>query len=321
MLKVLRKKTKLIVWTVVISFALWGGYSVGTSFRKEGRIAGEVFGKSVSFQEFESFHRAAQIFSFSGKPLEDPDEVKHQAWQTIMFSREAKQRKIEVTDDEVRDEVKRLLAAQKIENLTPEIYRQWLSATVRESPKVFEEQVREILRIRKLIREINEAPIESPREEEARQKFLLESQELEAERISFAAEEEAKKFREKVKDAKAWKKEIEKAKLSPVLDPSKPLGELITLWKISEFDIVKLYELKPQEISQPVPAGGQFFLFRLVGKKAADEKKFEGELKEKYLKEITEQKKSMRFLTWSLSLLDKAQLKDYLPRAETAPNA
>ena len=48
MLKGLRKNTKLIIWSVIIAFALWGGFSVGTQFQKEGRIAGEIFGKGTA---------------------------------------------------------------------------------------------------------------------------------------------------------------------------------------------------------------------------------------------------------------------------------
>ena len=228
MLKTLRKNTKVIIWTVILCFALWGGFSVGVSFKKEGRLAGEVFGKGVSFQEFDGFYRASQIFSFSDEPLDDPEAIKQHAWQSVIFSREALRRKIRVTDEEVRDEIKRLLAAQKIENPTPEEYRRWLSATLRETPQEFEGQVREILRIKKLIRSVDSEPVEPPTEEEARKKFL--------------------------------------------------------------------------EENRTPPA----------------EKKFEGEMKDKYLKELTDLKKRMRFLKWSLDLLESARLKDYMPRSETA---
>jgi hypothetical protein len=178
MLKLMRKNTKMIIWTVIVSFALWGAYSVGTGFQKEGRLAGEVFGKGVSFQEFNRFYRASQIFSFTGKPVQDPGLIKQQTWQSILYSREAKQRGIQVTDDEVRTEVERILHGQGIEPITPEIYQRWLRSTVQESAKDFEQEVRELLRIQKLLLQVHNQPMNSPSREDALKKFLGESKGL-----------------------------------------------------------------------------------------------------------------------------------------------
>ena len=154
MLKSLRKNTKVIIWTVIFCFILWGGFSVGVQFQKRGRIAGEVFGREVSFQEFNDFLQAAQIFSRGENQSVDPEFSKMHAWQNLILSREARRRKIEVADDEVRTEVLELLAAQKMDNPTPEFYRRWLQNTFGESPLQFERQVRELLRVRKLVGEI-----------------------------------------------------------------------------------------------------------------------------------------------------------------------
>ena len=170
MLKLLRKKTKVVIWSVVVCFALWGGFSVGTQFQKKGRIAGEVFGREISFQEFNRFYRSSQIFSFEDKPVQDPGFAHRQAWQNLIFSKEARRRKIDVPDDEVRSEILRLLNHMKIENPSTEMYRRWLDQTVRESPQEFESQVRELLRVQKLLREIQ---IELSKE-----KFLTWSMEL-----------------------------------------------------------------------------------------------------------------------------------------------
>lgn len=230
MLKLLRKNMKAVIWSVVVCFALWGGFSVGTQFQKKGRIAGEAFGREISFQEFNRFYRSSQIFSFGDKPgNQDPNVLRQQAWHNILFSKEAKRRKIEVTDDEVRAEVLRLLARAKIENPSPEVYRRWLDQTTRESPGEFESQVRELLRVQKLIREVN-AKEDIPKaalEEMARQRFVEEKH---------------------------------------------PAGETLT-----------------------------------------------DTLKTEYIQEIQSKKNYEKFLAWSMELIQKARLKDYMPQAGEAP--
>ena len=89
MLKAFRKNTKIIIWTVIISFGLWGGFAGVTQFQSPGSNAGKIFGKNISFQEFNSFYRATQIFSYSEAPATDPDLIRLQTWQNVILSYEA----------------------------------------------------------------------------------------------------------------------------------------------------------------------------------------------------------------------------------------
>ncbi|MFA5167453.1 MAG: SurA N-terminal domain-containing protein [Candidatus Omnitrophota bacterium] len=151
MLKIFRHYTKIIIWIVVGSFILWGGYSV-SALRKEGRFAGEAFGKSVTFQEYNLFYRATQLFMSSKKPLEDPELLRNYTWQNVIYSREAKRRGIKITDEEVRGEITKILKQQGLVNLTAEQYKTWLTRTLHLSPREFEEGLREFIRIQKLLR-------------------------------------------------------------------------------------------------------------------------------------------------------------------------
>ena len=227
MLKSLRKNTKVIIWAVILCFALWGGFSIGTQFQKRGRVAGEVFGKEISFQEYNLFYRASRIFNFGSPAPEAEDLLRRKTWQNIIYSHEAKRRKIEVSDEEARREILRLLEDRQIKDPTPEVYRHWLAAGLRQTPQEFESQVREILRIQKLMRKINEEPVERA-----------------------TADEEAALLR------------FQRAHNLP------------------------------------------------------SEKKFEGTLKEQYLKEFEEQKTYERFLKWRFEVEKRANLKDHLPPLE-----
>jgi len=152
MMKYFRKHTKIIIWMVVVSFAVFGGYSM-TSMKKEDRFAGQVFGKNVSFQEFKKFHDATILFM----PIEDketgldPTILRAYTWQNIIFAHEAKNRGIKVTDDEVQIEIGKILKQQGLTNPDAQDYQNWLMRGLRIPPHQFEEGLREFIRIQKLI--------------------------------------------------------------------------------------------------------------------------------------------------------------------------
>lgn len=320
MLKVLRKNTKLIIWTVIVAFVLWGGYSVGTQFQKQGRIAGEVFGKEVTFQEFDRHYRAAQIFSYSGQTLQDPEQIKRQAWQNIIFAREAKQQKIKVSDNEVREEILRLLKLQKIENATPEVYRQWLKGALREDPRDFETKLRDLLLIQKLIAKMNEAPLMNPpTAEEALDNFRRENHSLSLEFIKFKTIDEVKAFRDKIKKIGDWKKELKARPNDFKTTGMIALDAVINLWQIPSESAFHLHQMKKDEISGAEPIAGEFAVFRILDKQAGDEEKFEKEKKTEILDRLTQQRKFERFIAGSSELTQKANLKDFLPQSEALP--
>ena len=313
MLKGMRKNTKVIVWTVIISFALWGGVSLGTQFQKKGRIAGEIFGKGVSFQEFDSFYKANQLFSFAGKSSSDAGALKRETWQSLIFNREARRRKINVSDDEVREEIIKLLAAQKLTDPTPEQYKRWLAATTHESPSEFESQIREILRIQKLVRQITDAAKPEAADEEIHKKFLETENKISGDVIPFSTMEEAKEFRGKIKNDGDWKKTAEQNKTiikSTGLVSVANLGEMLSIAQDTAFDLHKL----PQgAVSDPVVRMGGFVVFHVVDKQDADESKYEKEFKEKYRQAVLDKKKYENFLIWASTLSGNANLKDYMP--------
>ncbi len=175
MLKFLRKNTKVIVWTVVVAFVAWGGYAVSVQFEEASRSPGRIFGKEVSFQEYLLANRTVQIFPPVPQPGQEPpsaDEVEARTWEFLVLSREAKRRKIAVTDEEVRQEIERFAGEGRETGLTREQYFQWVRAAFREEPREFERQVREHLRIRKLLTQVRQKMETEP--EESLKRWLLE---------------------------------------------------------------------------------------------------------------------------------------------------
>jgi len=156
MLRFFRKNTKTIVWVVVIAFVAWGGYAVSVQFEASNRAPGRIFGKEISYRDYLSAFRGVQIFTpktEDGRPP-DQDKLEARTWQFLILFEEAKHRKIQVTDEEVREEITRLLADNKEFLFTPEQYGRWVQAVFHEQPAEFEAQLRDRLRVQKLLAQV-----------------------------------------------------------------------------------------------------------------------------------------------------------------------
>lgn len=323
MLKFLRSHTKTLIWIVVISFGLGSGYALSTSLKNEGRIAGELFGKDVSFQDFDALYKANQIFSFGGKkPPEDAALLHIQTWQSLMFSYEAKNKKIEISDQDVRDEIARLMKELKIENPTPEFYDRWVQSSFRMTPQEFEYAIREVLRIQKLISQFNEAPLPAPSEDLTRERFLRQENSLSLEVVPFETELEAKQFHEAVlSQPDKWDSLIKEKSLKNQKTGKIALDAILNLWQIPQTIADSMLKAEPKSVSEPFARAGKFSVVRLEEKAPADEKKFDEEFKKKISEQLTNQARYERFAKWMADIEVRAQFKDYTPQATPPPPA
>lgn len=316
MLNFFRKNTKTVIWSVIIVFMLWGGFSVGTQFRQEGRFAGQVFGKNISFQEFDQFYKANQLFNSNEEDKKDPDLFRESAWQGVIFSREAKHLKINISDDEVRDQIFKILDQQK---MSRDNYENWVERGLHLSPQQFEEMVRETLRIRKLLSRFE--PTEtalSLTTDEIRNAYYTENNQMMTEFIRFATKKEADIFRDKLKTPEDWKKE--KAK-NPSLFQS--TGKMVPVVLFTRFlqlnpaDTVSVQVLEKNHFSGVMATGKDFTVLYITDKVTGDEKDFEA--KKKTLTETLKDRKRQSLLVEKTSeIVERARLIDYTKRASEA---
>ena len=143
MLNHLRKNTKLIVWIIVASFGIWGVGSVVMSGMSGDNTAGIVYGKKIPNQEFNRHYKLVQIFQ-----SKDPDLFEPLAWQQIALVMKARQENIKVTDEEVREAILKRMGYQMTSR---DVYLRWVKNVFGESPRVFEEKIRDILSVEKLL--------------------------------------------------------------------------------------------------------------------------------------------------------------------------
>lgn len=310
MLNLLRKNTKIIIWIIVASFVLWGAFSVGVSFDKDGRFAGQAFGKDITFQEFNRFLRSARIFSFTEKPSDDPELVRLMAWQSLIFAREAQRQKIEVTDDEVRKELKRLLSSFGIGDADAATYRKWLETTVRMEPREFETMLRETMRIQKLLKHVGQMPVEQPSEDDVRNFYQLENTILSAETVALENSEEAAELSRSVKSEADWEKITGEKKYEKMPFENMPLLAPVRALSLAPEDVAILKEIPAGQVSPAISAEKKHAVFFIKAKQSADMTAFD-QKKDELIKAALERKKQAYLTAWNMDVMKRANLKDF----------
>lgn len=190
MLPFLRQNTKVIVWfAVILLVGVFGLSSV--SLNKHDQYAGEVFGKKISFQEFRIFETLTRILPPSPKVNEDAAVAKQYTWQQLLLSREAKNKKFEVSDLEVRAHIDQLVNPNPEKPLSQPEYFALLKSR-QTTPHEFESGVREMIRIQKMMAKQfqtpeNEAPLPTDKKE-AEAKLEERKNKLQADYVTWLSE-------------------------------------------------------------------------------------------------------------------------------------
>ncbi|OQA53567.1 MAG: hypothetical protein BWY44_00154 [Candidatus Omnitrophica bacterium ADurb.Bin292] len=238
-LKFFRLNMKVIVWiTIVALVLLFGAGSIVDIVRsdKSGRYAGEAFGKPVTFQEFNRFFRATELFMpiSDRSAINDPDLLRSFTWQNIVYAREARNVGITVSDGEVREQVTKILDQHGLSNPTPEQYRIWLTRNLQINPREFEESLREFMKIQKLLgRQLSNLPtnppVEAETEKSAETPKQTEEEALQKRQMAFMTWTHELNQKAAVKDYLALPEEMPKSEV-PVTSPDEthPVSEKVS---------------------------------------------------------------------------------------------
>jgi peptidyl-prolyl cis-trans isomerase D len=123
--------------------------------------AGEVFGKKVTFQEFNAAliaTRNQMLMQFGDEFLKQADQInlEPQAWERIILLIEAKRRKIKLGDEEVISFIRRYPLFLRNEKFDYPTYEYFIKSYFFAQPRVFEEQIRENLKVARLYEAITQ---------------------------------------------------------------------------------------------------------------------------------------------------------------------
>lgn len=183
MLKAMRKKenVKAVMWILAIilipAFVLWGG---GAMLRERNQgIAGKVFNRKISLEKYLRNWEAVrnQAILLYGKLFDQIAQyldLDSQAWDRLILLEEANRQRIKVKDEELIEQLRKLPLFQKDGKFDPQIYEWVLKYYLRTNPLRFEEEMRDYLRISKLIEKVyNEVKLT---EEELKEEYRKENE-------------------------------------------------------------------------------------------------------------------------------------------------
>jgi hypothetical protein len=236
-----------------------------------------------------------------GTQPQTEQEYEDRTWEQLVLSFEAYRRGISVDQTELDAEIAKMLTADKVtfdRVKDPAAYERWVGDKAKEPVQLFENQLRHLIQLEKLRTQVlNSFTGITVTDQEAFQKFQDEYNTLELELVQFDELNKAKEYYGKMKSPAFWDAQGKK-------DPKfcrKPgfvsLEFLINMWKIPKDDCYKMMKLDVNTIYPPTPVWKGYGVFRIIRKRAADEKEFP-RLKESYLKQVGMIKKYDQLNVW-----------------------
>jgi peptidylprolyl isomerase len=277
-------------------------------------VVGEAFGKPVTRREFEDHLKTAAIFSRSGQTNRTPEQIRQEAWQNLAFLHEAHRLGVVVDPHDLQQQLKRLMAEKGIEYPSP-LYENWVRWTFQEEPKRFEKRLEDLMRINQLLEEKFNRPV-TVTEEEIREKFFNQYNNIESEYICFKNGEQADQFLKEVQsDPKRWKemfdqKKAEAGQRGAAWINIMSLEALMDLWKIPKEDLHRLLEAHEGDFVRAKNYYGDC-VFRLLHKHTADLKELDDAKREYYRKALTSIKQRKDQEAFLKDLMDRANIRDY----------
>ncbi|MCM8811453.1 MAG: peptidylprolyl isomerase [Candidatus Omnitrophica bacterium] len=289
-----------------------------------GETAGILFGKKVSLTEYQQALNAVarQALLNHGDKFREkvpPQEMERLAWQRLTLLEEAKRRKIQVTDQEVIQELQRWPLFQRNGFFDQGAYQAIVQYTLGTTPRTFEEEIRQTLMILKLTEWAIQAEVTQPELLEA---FRQSEKAIQISFILFNDEPAAQAAAERLRQPGQTLEQIaQESNLQVIktdfLKKSTPPKEFGT----TNEGFLSLFDLAPGESGGPWTTPTGWFVARVEAARDPQPDELaavEGRLKQ----ELTDQKRIANYFSWYSELLKRANLQKLLPDSsapETAP--
>lgn len=290
--------------------------------KQEPKFAGELFGIRVPADNYFFVKGVVMVFGNKfGEAPATPEEEEKIIWDQLLLSYEAFRRGVIIDQEEVEEEVAKIVEAEKAAfdwKTDKESYQKWLKEKVNESPELFENQIRHLLQLQKLRRQVMDGIEPRVTAKEARQEFMNEHNSLNVEIVQFGEKKDADKFYGKVKKGpKAWDEEKNKRP-----NDFKRMGLVSTeflmdLWKFPKEDVYKMMAMKKDRMYPPFPIysglpTGQagYAVCRIIETRPANKKDF-SKFKDSFYEQIRRKKKNEGLNQWLENLKKQANIKIY----------
>ena len=230
------------------------------------------------------------------------------------MSFEAFRRGIAVSQEEIDEEINKILAADKAEfdwKKDRDAYEKWVNDKTNEPAEIFEGQIKHLIQLHKLRQKIMESIDPPVSGKEAYREFLNEHNSLGVELVQFENKKEAVLFYKKAKSYRDfWEREKEKRPKDFKRPGNVSLEFLIDMWRFPRDACYRMLKMKPGQIHPPAPIYKGYGLFKILTKRRADKSMYP-KVKESYYEQIRNRKKFEVLGEWFEDLKKQANIQKY----------
>ena len=240
-------------------------------------------------------------------------ELEDRVWEQLVLSYEAFRQGIQAEDKEVEAEIEKMLKTEKVAfdwKKDKDAFASWVKDKTKENAELFQNQLRHLIQLEKLRKQMLDSFKPQVNEAEARDEFINEYNTIELELKQFDQLKDAEVFYKKMKDPKLW---VEAGKKDPKFaqHPGFVSFEfLINMWKIPKPDLYKMLAMDIDSIYPPIPVYKGYGVIRILKKRAADPAEFP-KVRDSYFKQVEMTKKYEELNSWLNKLKIQAGIKIY----------
>ena len=309
-MKWMRKHIFWIASVAVVGTVLWLVTTAVTLHSVQPESAGTLFGRNVSPSDHlkalqASMHQAILTHGDRVRKDVSAQELEEQAWERLLFLREAERKGIRASNQEVIREIQTALLFQREGQFDSAGYQTIMQYSLGTTPRIFEEETRDDLIIQKLIKQVIGTP--SVTDKEIRERF---QQRGGAMRIEFVTLPDARTAREIADACRQQPKQLERiAKQNnlkiTVTDFFKNDESVPGLQNVGPL-FGQMSNLQPGEAAGPFKSGTGWVVARLKERKPPEAKDLEA-MRPDLEKELTARKRLQSYLTWYQDLMKRAK--------------
>lgn len=313
MMKWIRRRVGWIAGAAIAGFLLWLIGTVVSLRVTQAEAAGLLFGRKVPLSAYHQAMEAAgrwAVLNYGDKAGKEvpKEELARQAWERLMLLAEARRLQIRVSDKEVVEEIKRQPLFQRDGQFDRAGYQAIIQYSLRTNPRVFEEEFREQLIIKKLLRQAIPEPAVT--EEALRKHFLQRETPIRVSTLTLPSEPLAREIAQAARQrpdqiSRAAKQLGLKVASSDFFKADALLPDLGQAGVIFE----PLFTMEPGQVAGPLISPKGWLVAKLEAKQPPDEKRF-AETKDGLEKELTARKRLETTFLWYQDLSKRADLKE-----------
>ncbi len=248
-----------------------------------------------------------------GASPQTEQDLEDRVWEQLVLSYEAYRRGLKVEDKELDEEIDKLVKAEKVTfdwRKDKVAYAGWIKDKTKENAELFGNQLRHLVLLEKLRKQVLDAFNPQVSEDEAKAEFINEYNTIELELKQFDELKDAEVFYRAMKDYKLWEREIKKDPKFAAHPGFVSFEFLINMWKIPRDDLYNMLTMEVNTIYQPIPVYKGYGVIRILKKRPADSAEFP-KVRDSYFKQVEMIKKYDQLNGWLKKLKEEAGIKVY----------